>query len=301
MQTIVSVSLSGGQGKTTLVYFLSRLLARVGYKTLVIDLDPQHNISTFLRVFVEQDEASVFEFLKGETLTESIYPVENLDNLYLIPADDGLEVANDFLAASGMGVIRLRNRLQQLSNYGQLTPIRGQAGLKELQAPCPPQLDTFDFCLVDTPPQKSQLCMTGIGSSDYYLIPAEPEVKGVFSLTRTLAAVDEIVASGVVHTQLLGVLPFRDKWFGFNRSTESTAAIKQMSQFVNPDLILPPFRESTISKKAIAQNLTFNDLGKPDLLYPFEQLLIKLETIRQLPHLTPLKVGLETPGFQRKS
>jgi chromosome partitioning protein len=242
------------------------LLATVGYKTLVIDLDPQHNISTFLRVFVEQDEASVFEFLRSETLTESIYPVEEQPNLFVIPADDGLEVANDFLAASGMGVIRLRNRLQQLSNS---------------------PLTTFDFCLVDTPPQKSQLCMTGIGSSDYYLIPAEPEVKGVFSLTRTLAAVDEILASGVVHTQLLGVLPFRDKWFGRYRSTESAAAIKQISQFVNPDLILPPFRESTISKKAIAQNLTFNDLGKPDLLYPFEQLLAKLESIYER-SLSPL-------------
>ena len=193
--------------------------------------------------------------MKDDTLTESIYPVDDLNNLYLIPADDGLEVANDFLAASGMGVIRLRNRLSQLDS------------------------SKFDFCLVDIPPQKSQLCMTGIGSSDYFLTPAEPEVKGVLSLNRTLAAVDEIVASGVVHTQLLGVLPFRDKWFGFNRSIESAAAIKQMSKLVSGDSILPSFRESTLAKKAISQNLTFNDLGKPDLLYPFEQLLIKLESI----------------------
>ncbi|MEY2831388.1 MAG: hypothetical protein RLZZ574_646 [Cyanobacteriota bacterium] len=259
MQTIASVSLSGGQGKSTLVYFLARALATQGYKTLVIDLDPQHNISTFLRVFVEQDEASVFEFLKGETNAESIYPVEDLDNLYLIPADDGLEVANDFLANSGLGVIRLRNRLRQLDH----------------------NQSEFDFCLVDTPPQKSQLCMTGIGSSDYFLIPVEPEVKGVLSLNRTLAAVAEIVASGVIQTQLLGVLPFRDKWFGLNRSIESTAAIEQMSKLVLPDLILPPFRESTLAKKAISQNVTFHDLGKPDLLYPFEQLITKLESINE--------------------
>jgi chromosome partitioning protein len=259
MQTIVSVSLSGGQGKSTLIYFLARLLANQGYKTLVIDLDPQHNISTFLRAFLEKDEASVFEFLKGETLIESIYPVKGSDFLQIIPADDGLEFANDFLAASGMGVIRLRNRLKQLAQT---------------------QLD-FDFCLVDTPPQKSQLCMTGIGASDYYLIPAEPEVKGVLSLDRTLSAVDEIVASGIVQTQLLGVLPFRDKWFGFNRSTESTAAIKQMSKLVSGDLILPSFRESTIAKRAIAHNATLSDLGKPDLAYPFEQLLAKLESINE--------------------
>ena len=248
MKTITSVSLSGGQGKSTLVYFLSRLLANQGYKTLVIDLDPQHNISTFLRVFVDSDEASVFEFLKGETIIESIYPVKNLDNLYVIPADDGLEVANDFLASSGMGIIQLRNQLKKLS-------------LTDLD---------FDFCLVDTPPQKSQLCMTGIGSSNFFIIPAEPEVKGVLSLNRTLSAVNEIVASGVVDTKLLGVLPFRDKWFGFNRSKESAAAIEKMSELVDSHLILPSFRESTIPKKAISSNSTLSDLGKPNLAFPFE-------------------------------
>ena len=112
MIRIASVSLSGGQGKTTLIYFLAKKLALLGYRTLVIDLDPQHNISTFLRVTIQKDEASVLEFLKGETSTSSIYPVENFDNLFVIPADDGLEVANDFLAASGFGIVQLKNRLQ---------------------------------------------------------------------------------------------------------------------------------------------------------------------------------------------
>lgn len=257
MKTVASVSLSGGQGKTTLVYFLSRLLATHGYKTLVIDLDPQHNISTFLRVFIEPDEASVFEFLKGETTTESIYPVKDLDNLYIIPADDGLEVANDFLASSGLAIIRLRNQLKKLLANN---------------------ID-FDFCLVDTPPQKSQLCMAGIGASDYFVIPIEPDVKGVLSLDRSLKAVNEIIDTGVIDTRLLAVLPFRDKWFGLNRSTESRDAIAQMALLVDSDLILPPFRESTIPKKAISGNLTLADLGKPDLAYPFEQLIAKLKSI----------------------
>ena len=259
MQTIVSVSLSGGQGKSTLIYFLSKLLALQGYKTLVVDLDPQHNISTFLRVLIDPDDPSVFEFLRGETLTDSIYPVADTSNLYIIPADDGLEVANDFLAASGMGIIRLRSRLRELVKTNL----------------------NFDFCLVDTPPQKSQLCMTGIGASDFYLIPAEPEVKGVLSLDRTLSAIEEIVASGIIQTQLLGVLPFRDKWFGLSRSKESKAAIEQMSNLVESELILPPFRESTIPKKAIAANHTLAELGKPELAYAFEQILTKLESINE--------------------
>lgn len=260
MKKIASVSLSGGQGKSTLVFFTSKLLAALGYRVLVIDLDPQHNISTFLRVSIEHDDPSVLEFIKGETLVDSVYSVPDISNLYVIPADDGLELANDFLAASGMGVIYLRNRLQKLidqSNVG------------------------FDFCLIDTPPQKSQLCKTGIGASDYYLIPAEPEAKGVLSLDRTLTAIDEITDLGIVQTQLLGVLPFRDQWFGLNRSLESQAAINQMSQMVAEELILPSFRDSTVVKKSISQNKSLAELGKPELAYPFEQLVIKLESIHE--------------------
>lgn len=263
MQTntsIASVSLSGGQGKTTLLYFLGKKLANLGYQTLVIDLDPQHNISTFLRVAVQPNEASVLEFLKGKTSTHSIYPVENFPNLFVIPADDGLEVANDFLRSSGFGIIQLRNRLQQLFDHL-----------------------SFDFCLIDTPPQKSQLCKTGIGASDYHLIPAEPEVKGVSSLVRTKDAIAQINNSGIINTQLLGVLPFRDKWYGLNRSKESQSAIEQMSHLIPSDLLLPPFRDSTLAKKAISTNQTLEDLSAGNLAYPFEQLINNLQQIHERP------------------
>ena len=89
------------------------------------------------------------------------------------------------------------------------------------------------------------------------------------------------MASGIIQTQLLGVLPFRDKWFGLSRSKESHAAIRQMSNLVEEEFILPPFRESTIPKKAISSNQTLDELGKPELAYPFEQILTKLESINE--------------------
>lgn len=266
MKCITSVSLSGGQGKTTLIYFLAKMLAKLGYSVLTLDLDPQHNLSTFLRTRIAADEASILEFLRGETLAESIYPVENIKNLYIIPADDGLEVANDFLAASGMGIIRLKNRLQKLLETSELS---------------------FDFCLIDTPPQKSQLCMTGIGASDYFIVTAEPEVKGVLSLNRTLTAVEDMIDTGVLNSELFGVLLFRDKWYGLNRSKESKAAIEQMEKLVDPELIFPPFRESTIAKKAIAENSTLEEVGKPDLAYPFEIIIKQLAKIHEQRHLQP--------------
>ncbi len=257
MRTITSVSLSGGQGKTSLVYFLAKKLAEK-YKVLVIDLDPQHNITTFLRLFLEQDDVSVFEFIKGSCdVTDAIYPVEKIENLFIIPADDGLEAANDYLSASGFGVIQLKNRLKSLVD-------------KKIN---------FDYCLIDTPPQKSQLCKTGIGASDYHLISVEPETKGVLSLARTIEAIEEIKASGVVATQMLGLLLFRDRWIGGNRPKESTKAIDEIQNYIDSDLILPPFHYSEIAKRAIATNSTLEMLGKSNLAYPFEILQSKIEAL----------------------
>ena len=55
----------------------------------------------------------------------------------------------------------------------------------------------------------------------------------------------------------------------------------RMTKLVQPQLILPSFRESTIPKKAIANNVTLDDLGKSELAFPFLQLITKLESINE--------------------
>ena len=101
------------------------------------------------------------------------------------------------------------------------------------------------------------------------------------SLVRTRDAIAEIKNSAIINTQLLGVLPFRDKWHGLNRSKESQSAIEQMSRLVERDLLLPPFRDSTLAKKAISSNQTLEALNASHLAYPFEQLINKISQIHE--------------------
>lgn len=81
----------------------------------------------------------------------------------------------------------------------------------------------------------------------------------------------------------MGVLPFRDKWYGLNRSQESQSAIEQMSHLIPHDLLLPPFRDSTLAKKAISTNQTLKDLNAGNLAYPFEHLINNLQQIHERP------------------
>lgn len=258
MLTLTSTSLSGGQGKTTLIYFLAKKLTSKGYKVLAIDLDPQHNLSTYLRVDLDSDDPSCLEFLQGnfESCADCIYPVEDVNNLFLIPSDEGLEVANDYLASSGFGLVKLKNQLDQVK-----------------------QEFDFDYCVIDTPPQKSQLCQTGIGASDYICVPVETKSKGVICLDRTLDAVETLNNSKIINTKLLAVLPFRDRWFGHSRSTEGQKAVEQISNRIEDGQLLPPWRESVQPEKAINKNITLEDIDFAELSHPFDVLVKQIEEL----------------------
>jgi cellulose biosynthesis protein BcsQ len=43
----------------------------------------------------------------------------------------------------------------------------------------------FQVCIIDAPPQRSQICLTVIGAADFLIIPAEASVKGYGSLVRS--------------------------------------------------------------------------------------------------------------------
>lgn len=154
MLTIAIASVSGGQGKTTASLMLGRLLSRQGYPTLMIDADPQHNLTTYLDLELQANQPTLLEFLKKSVFADdSIYSIEGNDNLFLIPADDQLDTVQDYLSSSGVGATLLKRRLE-------------------------PVADALKVCIIDAPPQRSQICLTVVGAADALIIPAEASVKG---------------------------------------------------------------------------------------------------------------------------
>jgi chromosome partitioning protein len=103
MLTIAIIALSGGQGKTTASLLLGRALANLGYPTLMIDADPQHNLTTYLDLELQPNQPTLLEFLKKSvSFEDAIYPIEGLPNLFLIPADDQLDVVQDYYPIAGL-------------------------------------------------------------------------------------------------------------------------------------------------------------------------------------------------------
>ncbi|MBD2505051.1 ParA family protein [Anabaena azotica] len=263
MKTVSSISLAGGQGKTTVVLFLARLLASQGHTVLLIDADPQSSLTTFLGFQVESDSPTLLEVLKKQVATEDGIYKTRYENLFLIPSDDALDNVQDYLAGSGTGAFTLKRRL---------TPIA----------------KLFDYCIIDAPPQRSQICLTVIGASNALMIPIETSVKGLQSLIRTLELIAEMKDDQEAFDgEILGVIPFRDRWVGLRRTTESESNIDSMKQisteWLGSDLVLPSIRESEKFKQAINKGLTLHEMGQGDLAYPVEVIAEKIKKLEVKP------------------
>lgn len=248
MKICSAISLSGGQGKTTTVFFTALLLARQGKKVLAVDADPQANLTFYLGHEVQPDEPSLFEVLTKQVEVEDGVYGTQYENLFVIPADRGLFKVNDFLSSSGAGAFILKQRLRKIN-------------------------DMFDVVLIDVQPSRSQICLSAVGASGYVLIPVEANVKGVNSLVDTLDFLNEQAELEAFTGSVLGIIPFRDRWVGNTQTLEGRQNIAAMEEFSGETPILASIRESEKFKNAIRQGKLLSDLGQPDLQYPFEQIV----------------------------
>jgi chromosome partitioning protein len=252
MKTCAAISLSGGQGKTTVTFFLALRLAQLGKKVLVIDADPQANLTFYLGHEVEPNQPTLLEVLTGRVQPDDgIYPTSH-ENLFLVPADRGLFKVSEFLASSGAGAFILKLRLQAVEKL-------------------------FDYCLIDVQPSRSQICLTAVGAAHQVVVPVEANVKGSNSLSDTLDFLDEQRKLTAFSGEILGIVPFRDRWIGKTQSLEARQNIEVMKEFAGKIPLFPSIRESEQFKRATRQGQLLADFGYPDLQYPFEKLVEALD------------------------
>jgi chromosome partitioning protein len=136
--------------------------------------------------------------------------------------------------------------------------------------------DLFSVCIIDAPPQRSQICLTTIGAANLVLIPAEASSKGLNSLIRTLELVKELQEMDAFTGSVLGILPFRDRWTGRTQAHQSRKSIEGMREVAGDIPILPSILESEQYKKAIDQGKTLTSVGYTQLEYPFQQIIEQL-------------------------
>ncbi len=258
MKKIVVCSLAGGQGKTTVAHTLALLLEQYG-AVLAVDADPQANLTLLMGTPLTGQSPSCLEFLKQSCdVKNCIYPYDIKDvlpreKLFVIPADDGLERAQDYLTSTGMAAMVFRQRLEQK-----------------------PVAEVFDYCVIDSPPARTALSLSAMGAADEIIIPVEASTKGVKSLLRTFEVLTTLQEfAGERAAKVLGVLPFKEKWFGRNRANSCTEAIEVIAEICRERKIrlFPSIIESEKLKGATSAGETIAEMGHPDLQHPFDEVL----------------------------
>lgn len=161
MSTIISIAnFKGGVSKTTSSVNIGACLANKRKKVLLIDLDPQYNLTQSLGV--TEVNQPIYGALKGEYSLEPITIYKNLD---IIPSSLDLIKAEIELSAKF-------KREEILSKL--LEPIK----------------DNYDFIIIDCPPSLGVLTINAFVCSDFIYVPIEAEflaLKGYTILTEAIS------------------------------------------------------------------------------------------------------------------
>jgi chromosome partitioning protein len=160
--TIVAVSnQKGGVGKTTIAFNLAKGLAVRGRRVLVIDNDPQGNLTHALLAEPEALTAEILSYYKPDAVNAIPQPVAR--NLFLLGANQRLATVTDLQIDDA--IFGLKEGLEQL---------RGD----------------FDYILIDYLPSFGVLQLAALTAADEVLIPVTPanfSVQGLTSLFETIA------------------------------------------------------------------------------------------------------------------
>src|SRR4051794_8268681 len=158
MRTITIINQKGGCGKTTTSINLAACLARLGHKTLLVDMDPQGHCGVGLAVPEEQIERTIYDAM-----------LEPTDGRVSKLAEIVWQIASDFdLAPSNL----------KLAAFEQV--FAGRAGREDRLGKLLEQgKGVYEWCIIDCPPSVGLITFNALKACDEALVPVET---GYFSL-----------------------------------------------------------------------------------------------------------------------
>lgn len=156
----------GGVGKTTTAINIATAMAATGWKTLLMDLDPQGNASTGIGVGTADREFSTYDLIVDERpLADCIMPTR-IPGLDLIPATVDLSGAEVELVSVEDRTERMRRALAGHTDH--------------------------DICFIDCPPSLGLLTLNAMTASDTMLVPLQCEFFALEGLSQLLQTVERV-------------------------------------------------------------------------------------------------------------
>lgn len=163
-KTIAIVNQKGGVGKTTTAVNLTAAIGLKGYKTLLIDIDPQGNSTSGFGINKRELSASSYSVLIGDCSAKDAIIETEFKNVDVMPSSMDL-------AGAELELVDLAKREAKLKNA--IAPIK----------------DEYDFILLDCPPSLGLITLNGLCAADTLMVPIQCEFFALEGLAQLISTV----------------------------------------------------------------------------------------------------------------
>ncbi len=186
----------GGVGKTTSVANVGAALAILGRRVLLVDLDPQGHLSTFLGADRDADRPTVYDVLRGraavrETVVHkplrarlTVDGHESTLSMALVPSTIDVAGAETTLADTPRREFLLRDAL---------APVHGE----------------YDHILVDCPPGVGLITTNALAAARRVFIPVQTEFLALESLRALIARIESVARALDLDVEIGGIVATR--------------------------------------------------------------------------------------------
>ena len=174
-EVIILSNQKGGVGKTTLTRELGIYLSTLGHKVLLVDCDPQGNLT---KGVLEALDGGLFDALN----TDSFPPIKLTETLSLYACDIRLAVLE-------------RNLIGEIDAYSRLRTLLAESFISP-----------FEFVFLDTPPSLGVLTINALTAARHLVIPMSPSLYSMQGTNDLLDTVSKVRANLNPQLRLLGVI-----------------------------------------------------------------------------------------------
>lgn len=169
MTTAIAISnQKGGVAKTTTCLSLGACLSEMGQSVLLVDMDPQANLTLSLGIEPIELRCTVGDALFGNTSLVSVSRESQIDRLDIAPANQGLNVLDKIFHGRSGFQSRLKDSLDTVNE-----------GL-------------YNFVLIDCPPSLGTLTLNALAAADLLIIPIQCEYYAARTLQRYVEIVQRV-------------------------------------------------------------------------------------------------------------
>lgn len=211
MPAILYGNMKGGVGKTTNSVMTAYQLAKLGYKTLVCDLDPQANATQLLRRTYGlqhgtdlQINKTMMVALTEENIKSAI--VNIMDNLYLLPSSEDFKNYPDFLEMKFMLDKEKIESGDSTTLQSEMSKVKEQR-ISYFAQQLAKVRDDYDFVIIDVPPTLSTFTDSAIYATDFVIIVLQTQQRSLDGAETFFEYLQQMYNDYAnVHFDILGVL-----------------------------------------------------------------------------------------------